>query len=242
MNFWTRIKFFLGIVFVFLIVGLLVLYLNDAMSTVRANKAELGADATNIGVDYPGLLVEQRVSAGDKVSKGQTLFTVNSPQLADALSNRTVQTSSLPFDVDPKTRQILLKANNAGVVEKVNFLAGSYVPGGSVVATLDTANTLFISGHFHLSPPDYARLKKGNTMDVTFPDNGKAQARVYSISLAQNGDVVDTVVKARLQGANAADFRFPVGTPVEASLKLSQRTWWQDVTHFINKLFKPSAE
>jgi len=240
MSIWARFKFLCGIICVLVVVGLLVLYLNDAMSTVRAQKAELGADTTTVGVDYPGLVTEQRVTEGDKVTKGQTLFVVNSPQLATDLAQGTVSRRALPFEVD-KTGDILVKANAAGEVEKIDYLNGSYVPGGAVVATLDTANTLYISGHFHLSPPDYARLKKGSTMDVTFPDNTRLKARVYSIALEQDADVVDTVVKARLQGADRTGFRFPVGTPVEASLKLTQRTWWQDVTHFFTKLFKPTA-
>jgi multidrug resistance efflux pump len=242
MSFWARLKFFFGIVFVCILVGLLVLYLNSAMSVVRANRAELGADTTSLGLDYPGVIVTQNVTVGDKVTKNEVLYTVNSPQLSDAISNKTVQIRTLPFSLEPKTQFIQLKANNDGVVEKVNYVAGSYVPGGSVLATIDSADTLYISGHFHLSPPDYARVKKGNSMDVTFPDNSKVQAKVYSISLVQDGDVVDTVVKAKLLGSTVGDFRFPVGTPVEASLKLTQRTWWQDVTHFVNRLFKPSAE
>lgn len=240
MSAWIRIRFFFGVVVVFLIVGLLVLYLNAALSTVRAQKAELGADTTTIGVDYPGLVADQRVSEGDRVHKGQTLFVVTSPQLAANLANRTVTVSSLPFKLD-RAGDILVTANDDGVVEKVDYLKGSYVPGGAVMATLDTASTLYISGHFHLTPPDYARLKKGASMDVTFPDNSRAQATVYSIALAQDGDIVDTVVKARLHDGTAADFRFPVGTPVEASLSLTKRTWWQSTFHFINKLFKPAA-
>lgn len=240
MSLWGRLKFFCGTVVVFVIVGLLVLYLNDAMSTVRAQRAELGADTTTVGVDYPGLVTQQRVTEGDKVTKGQTLFVVTSSQLMADIANHTVSPATLPFDVD-KAGNIQVKANGDGYVQKIQYLQGAYVPGGAVIATLDTTTTLYISGHFHLSPPDYARLKKGNTMDVTFPDNSKVRAAVYSIALAQDGDTVDTIVKARLPHGTAGNFRFPIGTPVEASLKLTQRTWWQGLTHFLTKLFKPSA-
>jgi len=98
---------------------------------------------------------------------------------------------------------------------------------------------LFISGHFHLTPPDYARLKKGDTMNITFPDDNKSKATVESISLAQDGDVVDTIVKARLQDGAADDFRFPVGTPVEASVRLDGKTWAQSVGEFLSRLFNP---
>lgn len=241
MSFWARLKFLFGILIVILSVGLLILYLNNAMSTVHAKRAELGADTTTVGVDFPGLVKTQNVTEGDKVSKGETLFVINSPQLSSTLTNRT-PTSSLPFSINYLTNDISLKAAASGVVEKVDYQAGSYVPGGTVVATIDTTDTLYVSAHFQLTPPDYARVKKGNRMDVTFPDNGTSSAIVYSISLTPNGNAVDTVVKARLQGANLNDFRFPIGTPVEASMKLSQRMWYQDVTDFLHKLFKPSGQ
>jgi multidrug resistance efflux pump len=242
MSFWARLKFFFGILVVFTLVGLLVLYLNNAMSSVHAARAELGADTTTLGVDFPGHMTKQNVTEGDTVRKGQTLFVINSPQLVQAITEKSLQPSILPFSTDPQTHDILIKATDDGAVEKLHYRNGSYIPGGAVVATMDTADTLFISGHFHLSPPDYARVKKGSAMTVTFPDNGHAKATVYSITLAQTGDSVDTVVKARLQNATVGDFRFPVGTPVEASLQLTQRTWYQDVTDFVHKLFKPSAE
>ena len=243
MTFWTRLRFLFGIIFVFLIVGLLVLYLNNAMSTVHATKAQLSADATAIGVDYPGIITKQYVNEGDKVSKGQTLFMVNSPQLASDIANRTVETNTLPYKYDTKSQSIVITANDDGVIEKINNPVGSYVQGGSVLGSLDTLGTYYVSAHFHLTPPDYARLKNGNQLDVTFPDNSTATAQVYSISLVSDGGTVDTVVKGHVHGTSVSNsFRFPVDTPVEASLKLTQRTWYQDVTDFVRRLFKPSAQ
>lgn len=241
MNFLNRIRFLIGLILVALVVGLLVLYLNNAMSTVHTNKAELGADATTVGADYSGLLTKQAVSDGDQVYKGQALFTISSPQLAASIANGSVTAATLPFKVAPMTGDIAIVANDNGVIEKVHYLKGSYVPAGSVLATIDTVDTSFISGHFHLSPPNYARVRKGNTMDVTFPDNSKGVANVYSVALSKDGNVVDTIVKARLQPSTTARLTFPIGTPVEASLKLVHRTWFQDVTNFLHSLFKPAA-
>lgn len=234
----NRLKFIIGIVFVVLIVGVLVLYLNNALSTIRSSKAELMADTIAIGIDYPGLITKQNVSEGDKVVKGQTLFVVKSLELTKDLADKTVDASSLPFSVDKDTNDILVKATENGVIEKVNFLNGSYVPGGAVIASVYSVGTLYISGHYNLSPPDYARVKKGNQMSVTFPDNTKLEAVVYNIALDQDGSVVDTIVKARLQGADRSDFRFQIGTPVQASLSLTDRTWLQDVSDFVAKFVK----
>jgi multidrug resistance efflux pump len=240
MKFFTRIRFLIGILFVLLIVGLLILYLNNALSTVHASRASLESDALTIGTDYGGLVVKQAINDGDPIKKGQTLFEITSSQLTANIANGSIKQASLPFSIDPKSNDIVIKAPGNGVVQKVNYLAGSFVPSGGILATVDTVGTSYIAGHFHLSPRDYARVKKGNVMDVTFPDNNHVTATVQSIALTTAGNRVDTVVKARLNGKSITDFQFPVGTPVEASLKLTKRAWYQDVTDLVRNLFKPA--
>ncbi len=242
MKFLTRIRFIFGILFVFLIVGLLVLYLNNALSTVHANRASLESDALSIGTDYAGLVTKQEVNDGDTIKKGEVLFAISSPQLTANIANGSVKPASLPFDIDPVTNDIVISAAENGTVRKVNYLAGSFAPNGGILATVNTVGTSYISGHFYLSPRDYARVKQGNVMDVTFPDNTHVTGLVQSIALAKDGDRVDTVVKAKLSGKSTTDFQFPVGTPVEASLKLAQRTWYQNVTQVVHDLFKPANQ
>ena len=241
MKLFTRIRFILGILGVLVIVALLVLYLNNALSTVHANRATLESDAQTIGTDYSGLVVKQNVTDGDTISKGQILFEITSPQLTANIANGSVKKASLPFSIDPTSDNIQIKAADNGVVQKVNYLTGSFAPSGGILATINTVGTSYISGHFHLSPRDYARVKKGNAMDVTFPDNKHVTAVVQSIALAKDGDRVDTIVKARLNGKSISDFQFPVGTPVEASLKLTDRTWYQNMTDVVHNLFKPGS-
>jgi len=242
MKFLTRIRFILGILFVFAIVGLLVLYLNNSLSTVHASRASLESDGLTIGTDYAGLVAKQSVNDGDTIRKGQPLFAITSPPLTANLANGSVKKASLPFAIDPITNDIIIAAPGDGVVQKVDYLAGSFVPNGGILATVNTVDTSYIAGHFHLSPRDYARVKKGIVMDVTFPDNKHMAATVQSIALAKDGNRVDTVVRSRLEGKSGLDFQFPVGTPVEASLKLSQRTWYQTVTDLVRNLFKPANQ
>lgn len=232
----------MGIVFVLLLVGGLLLYLNSTMSEVHSYKAELGADAVTIGTDYPGLVVKQPVEEGDRVSKGQILFEIRSPQLTASLADHTTVAASLPFTLDIVTGDIILKASDDGVIQKINYRAGSYAPLGGVLATINTVGSLYVAGHYRLTPPDYARIAKGKALAVTFPDNSKVQARVYNISVASNGTAVDTIIKARLQSADINDFRFSVGTPVEASLKLTNKTWYQGLLDLGHQLLKPKAK
>ena len=240
MSFKNRLKFFFGIIFVILLVGVLLLILNNSMAVVRSSKAVLGADSVTIGTDYPGLIVKQKFEVGDKLKKNDTLFEISSQQLTDALENKSVNADSLPFKLS-SDQHILVKAKDDGVLQKINFRAGSYVPAGGILAVTNTVSSLYVEAHYKLSPPDYARIKRGSMLAVTFPDNSKIQAKIYTISLVSNGSVVDTVIKARLQHADIADFRFSVNTPVQAVLRLSDRTWYQNLTELGHKLLKPSG-
>jgi multidrug efflux pump subunit AcrA (membrane-fusion protein) len=241
MKFTTRIKFFIGILIVFIIVGLLVFYLVSSMSVSHSSKAVLAADASSIGTDYAGLIVKQNVEEGDKVQKGQTLFEIASAQLNDAITNKTVAPSSLPFSINPSNNDILVKASDDGVVQKINYRQGSFVPSGGIVATVNTVGSLYVVANFRLSPPDYARINKNSKLEITFPDNTKMQATVFNITLASNDGHVDTVVKARLKNADISDFRFSVDTPVQATLQLNNAQWYQTVLDGIRQLLQPSA-
>jgi hypothetical protein len=239
MKFTSRIRFVFGILVVVFIVGALSVYLNSIMSVSQSSKAQLAADSTTVGTDYAGLIVKQNVEEGDKVTKGQILFEIQSTLLNDTLTKGNVTTASLSFSVDPTTNYIQLKATDDGVIEKIDYRAGSYVPAGGIVASVDTVGSLYVIAHFHLSPPDYARINKANKVSLRLPDNSTQTATIFSIALVSNGDNVDTVVKARIKNADISDFRFSVGTPVEATLQLNQDNVFQGLLMSIQQLFKP---
>lgn len=239
MKFTSRLKFIIGILFVVLLVGTLTLYLNSIMSVADSSKAELAADSTSIGTDYPGLIVKQNVEEGDRVTKGQVLFEIQSAQLSEALADKSVTEASLPVTLNPTNKNIELTANDDGVIEKITYRAGSYAPAGGIVATVNTVGSLHVVANFRLSPPDYARISKSSKVSLKFPDNSTQEATVFSISLVRSGEGVNTVVKARLKDADISDFRFSVGTPVQATLQLSQDTWYQSLFKSVERLFKP---
>lgn len=241
MKFTSRLKFLFGIIFVVLIVTALVLYLIVSMSTSRSYKAQLAADASSLGTDYAGTIVKQNVEEGDKVTKGEILFEIQSAQLNDSLHNGSVSAKSLPFSVDPTTENILIKAPDDGVVEKVFYHNGSFAPTGGIVATVNTVGSLYVVATFKLAPPDYARISRSSRVSLTLPDNTTLQATVFDISVVSNGDRADTVVKARIKDADITDYRFSVGTPVHATLQLSTPNWFQSIYTFLLELFKPGG-
>ncbi len=242
MTLGSRLRLIIGIIFVVAIVAALAFYLTGIMSVAKSTKAELDAASISIGTDYPGLVVKQNVEEGDKVTKGQVLFEIQSAPLNADLTSGSVLASTLPFNVDPKTNYIQLVASDDGVVDKINYRAGSYVPAGSIVASVYTVKSLYVTANFRLSPPDYARIDKSSQIDLLMPDNTTKQATIFSISLVRNGDGVDTVVKARLKNADISDFRFSVGTPVDATMQLGKTTWYQGLITYVEQLFKPLGQ
>jgi multidrug resistance efflux pump len=236
-----RIRLFLGILFVVAIVGLLTIKLNNTLSVAHSSKAELNADVSTIGTDYPGLIVKQYVEEGDTVKKDQTLFEIQSTILNEALANNSVSAASLPVSLNALNKNILLKAAADGVIRTINYKIGSYAPAGGIIANINTVESLYVIANFRLSPPDYARITKDSTVDIRLPDNSSLRAKTFSIALVRNGDNVDTLVKARIKNADVSDFRFSIGTPVTATLRLRQTAWYQPLYDYVKKLFNPSG-
>lgn len=244
MNASGRIRFFFGIVFVILAVVGLAIYLNIQMSTAYSRKAIVEADTSSVGINYTGLVKKQYVEEGSTVKKDAPLFEIDSSVLKQDLSDKKVTAASLPFDLDPKTQNIILKANQDGVIRDINYQSGSFVPSGGVIATINTAASLHVVASFTLSPPDYARINRDSDVKIKLPDNSTAYADIFDVRLVNNNDVdsVDTVVKARLQNANVSDFLFSEGTPVQVELSLKRSAWYEGLFTYVQNLFKPQSQ
>jgi len=244
MRFSGKFRFFVGIIVVFLIVGVLTLFLNVSMSTSSSSKAELDGQARSVGTDYSGLVVKQNVEEGQSVKEGDVLFEIDSQQLKQSLANGTAKAESLTVTLNPENNNVQLRANNSGVMDQINYREGSYVPANAVVATMYVVDSLFVRAHFQLSPNDYARIKKNIPLEVLFPDNTKKDAIITTVNLESSEDKksVDTVITAKLDDVDMSDFRFAVGTPVEATLHLEQNAWYQNIFTFIQRLFTPAGQ
>lgn len=236
-----KFRVFIGIITVFLIVGLLTVALNVSMSTSSSVKAELDAQARSVGTDFAGLVVKQNIEEGQAVEENDILFEIDSPQLKQSLANGTVMADSLSVTLNSDTNDVQLRATNSGVIEEIFFREGAYVTGSTVVATMYVVDSVFVKANFKLSPNDYARIEKNTPIDVLFPDNTKKEATVTTVNLESSEDKesVETVVTAKISDVDMSDFRFSVGTPVNATLHLEQNAWYQDVFTFVQGLFTP---
>jgi multidrug resistance efflux pump len=239
MKLFAKFRFLLGILITVAIVVLLTLYLNSSMSVARSYRAELQADVLTVGIDYAGQVTEQSIGEGDTVKKGDELFTVRSLQFAEAYKNKEIEVAGLNFTVDEPSGDIIITAGTDGVVSDIGVQKGSFVSPGAVIASINTLNSAYVVGYYRLNPPDYARINKGDEVIVTLPDNTQKTARVFAINLERNGEDVDTLIKARILEPDDTDFKYAVGTPVEADLRINDKPWFQSILDVLRSLFQP---
>ena len=241
MAFASRLKFLLGIGVTICLVAGLFLYLNYSMSRVSSRTAQIDSDAYSVGIEYPGIIEQQFAQVGQHVVRGDKLFQLRSPTLQEAISEGLVTANDLLFDVDAKTGKITIKATRDGTVQDIEYVPGSYVPANMPIVKVSPDNSLYISARYKLTAPDYARIKRDSAVYVTLPDNTKLTAKVYDISLEQDDNVVETVIKARVDQSAVPTDEFAVGTPVSTVWQLDNNTWYAGIQSFVESLIRPKG-
>lgn len=240
MRFFARIRMLIGIIFIIVLVGGLFIYLNYAMSVVSSRSASLQADMNAVSVEYGGVIKKQYVEVGTAVKKADPLFELTSTELSEALRTDRISTESLLFSIT-ETGDILLRASNSGVLRQVNFAEGAFVPANSPIATIALDDSAYVTAKYSLQAPDYARINRQNTVSVTLPDNTHLNAKVFDITLEQNGDKVFTIVKARFDENADISPIFSVGTPVSTSWQLENNSWYTTLLDWFKQLVSPTS-
>lgn len=241
MGFFARLKFLIGLLVVIGLVAGLFLVLNYSISNIRSQKASLENDAFGVSTEYPGALRRQFVQVGDKVKEGDRLFEISSPDLVEALRNDRVERDTQLFEVTDDDNMILL-ANASGTVQQINFADGAYVEANAEIATVSTDNARYVIARYLLNAPDYARISRDNPVQVTLPDNTKYNADVFDIALEQDGQLVYTVVRARLPKEAQILPTFTSGTPVSTSWQLKDNPWQDTLSRFVRSLIEPQSQ
>lgn len=240
MGFFARLKFLIGLLLVVAAVATLFLLLNYTMSNKSSQRATLETDAYTITSDYAGVLRRQFVASGDRVEEGDRLFEISSPGLTQAIRDDRVDEDSLLFEVASNGNMILL-ANAPGVVQQINFAAGSYIEANLDIASVATLNARYVVAYYLLNAPDYARINRDNLVQVTLPDNSRYEAEVFDISLEQDGEQVFTVVRARLPEDASILPTFTSGTPVSTTWQLNSSDWQNSLFNLMRSLAEPQA-
>jgi multidrug resistance efflux pump len=221
MTWASRAKLFFGLVVVVIIVAILTIIFNQRQSQSASITAFIDAVHYPVGIDYGGTVISSDVKNGDRVTKGETLFTLQSPSLQADLQRGLLKPNTITYSVT-EAGIITLTAAVTGTVTGVSTQAGSFVQAGQVLASIDKAGSLFVSAQYTLSPRDYSRIGNGASVDILLPNQTTVTGKVSSIDVTTvQGDAKTTLKIASDQLIDGAynDLVKP-GTPVSASLTL----------------------
>ncbi len=222
MTWLTRLKMFGGILAV-LALGLgLTLLFNQRMTQAHSLSATVTAPTFDVGSGYGGIVNEQFVENGDRVSAGDVLFVVSSSSLQQAVSQGAAPGSTVAYKLDLAKGTVTYTAVSDGSLVDVAGTLGSYVPDGAILARV-VSQQRAVEGLYLLSPVDYGRVEDGAAATIVLPNLQKLNATVDSVRVkTEDGEALAVI---RLTGDALMD---PVlssltrdGTPVTTQVQLS---------------------
>jgi len=221
MTWASRAKLFFGLIVVVIIVGILTIVFNQRQSQSASITAFIDAVHYPVGIDYGGTVISSDVKNGDHVTKGETLFTLQSSSLQADLQRGLLKPNTISYSVT-EAGVITLTAAVTGTVTGVSTQAGSFVQAGQVLASIDKAGSLFVSAQYTLSPRDYSRIDTGASVDILLPNQTTVAGRVSSIDVTTVQGTAKTTIKIQSDGLIDGAYNDLVkpGTPVSASLTL----------------------
>lgn len=220
---WTqRLRLFGGIVAVLALTAVLVLVFNQRQAQALSTTGQVVSAQASVGAAYGGVITKVDAVEGDEVKRGQTLFTVNSPDLQRDLSQGLKVASTDAFDVDTSASTVTYKPLSDGRLSQVEAQTGGFVQNGANLATITSDGSQYALADFVLSPRDYERIVKGAAVSLRLPDDRTVEGTVQSVSVTtENGQAKTrvTVGSEALKDPQIAELTHP-GTPVAATLSL----------------------
>lgn len=221
MTWKNRVKLFVGLIGVIVIVAALTVVFNQRQAQVTSVSASIEADRYPVGTDYGGTLIERFVDDGDAVAEGDKLFTLQSPSLQADLAEGLVQPDTIAYQVTPEG-VVTLTATVNGTVAGITTERGSFVQAGQVLATVNQAGSLFVAADYVLSSRDYARIEDGAQVEIALPNQALIRGAVSSIEVTTTAGAAETSLRIDSDELEDGAFNNLVsrGTPVTARLAL----------------------
>jgi len=236
MTWRKRIGLALGLLSVVVLAAGLTMIVNSNSGKVAGKSASLMAEDYPVGTDYSGTITEQYVKVGDQVQAGQPLFELQSATLERDLAQGLVNTENLTYEVK-NNNTLVITATNAGQVQDIAYADGAFVPSNSTIATVQEAGTMFVAADFLLSAKDYARIPAQADIDIVLPNNEQITAQVSEIKVSTENGEARTIIKAYSDQLSNGTGLFAVGTPVQATLHLTNDGVVTDVTNTVTGWF-----
>lgn len=240
MSWRKRIGLALGLLSVLVLAAGLTMVVNYNSGKVDSKSASLAAEDYPVGTVYSGTVTAQHVHVGDQVEAGQPIFEVESANLQRDLAQGLVNKDTLTYEVkDDKT--LIITATNAGQITEINYAQGAFVPANSTIATVQQAGTMFVEADFLLSAKDYSRIPSDATVDIVLPNNQAISATVRQLQVRTENGEARTLIRAYSDELASGTGLFAVGTPVQATLHLTNDGIVTDMTTTVTGWFDQNA-
>jgi len=221
MTWASRIRLLLGIILVLVVAALATYKLNETKGVAASDSAQILAKTYDVGTPYAGLVADQQVDVGDKVTKGQPLFVVDSPSLQYDIKNGFAKPATEAAQVNDQGQLVIL-ATGDGIVTAIENERGTFVQSATKLATVQRANTLYVQAEYTLTPKEYARVANNATAMVELPNHRTITTKIDRIKVETVGGEAQAVIT--FTGAALKDGSqnglVSAGTPVTAELQL----------------------
>ena len=217
----NRLRLSLGLLLVLVLVATFTIVLNRRITQVTSASASIQALHLDIGTDYAGTVVRSSVEVGQEVTAGQTIVVVQSQALAHDLAIGLLSASAAPFTVTGDGTMIFT-APADGIITSLVAQEGTFVQAGDVLATLDRADSLYVSAEYSLDPRDYERIETGAAVSIVLPNQREISGTVESVEVrtaADRAESVITIASDDLERGEQNGLIAP-GVPVLASIAL----------------------
>ena len=100
---------------------------------------------------------------------------------------------------------------------------------------------MFVEANFLLSAKDFTRIPSGATVDVVLPNNQQISATVQQLQVRTDDGQARTTIRAYSDELASGTGLFAVGTPVQATLHLTNDGIVTDMTKTVTGWFGQSA-
>lgn len=217
----NRLRLALGLLLVLAVTAAFTIVLNRRITQVTSASASIQALHLDIGTDYAGTVMTSSVEVGDDVAEGDTIVTVQSQALAHDIAIGLIRADAAPFGVTPDGTMTFV-APADGIVTALPAQEGAFVQAGTVLATLDRADSLYVSAEYSLDAGDYERIETGAAVSIVLPNQEEVSGTVESVAVhtsADRAESVITIASTDLQRGGQNGLIAP-GVPVLASVEL----------------------
>ncbi len=218
------IRLFITGVTLLVLFAVAIYFYQDTRNNIKISKeSRIGAKSYVLSLDYSGLITKSFVKQGDFVRKGDALAYVKSSTLMADLNGKKIVKEDLTFELS-ENNEVIIQATQNGVIDQVYFLDGSNVAANQTIFKITANQAPFVISGYNLSRDDFQRLKKNSRLQITLPNSSLVDSQIQQITVDDVAMNIGPTVPVTIISAIEPDRNLLIGSPVTATLHLSQQT------------------